>query len=67
MRKGDCAREGIERRAERTNDVYRFVCWSGQLIRDGNGIIAFDGLAQIARGSQMVVHSSIDDEKFLPT
>src|SRR6266850_597002 len=65
MWEDDPARESIERRAKRADDIHGFARWRSQLIHQSYGVIPFDGLAQISGSRLMMVHSAIDNEELL--
>src|SRR5580704_6444621 len=64
-RQGHIAREGVERRAQGTDDVHDFGWLGVELVKQGNGIISLDCLAQISRGGQMVIHAAVQHYEFL--
>src|SRR5882724_10380341 len=65
--KNDPARQRIKGRAKRPDDIHGVMRRRLQLAHQGDRIVALDGLAQIARGGQMMIHAAIDNEEFLPT
>src|SRR6266850_3774686 len=59
--------QDIEGCAQRPNDLNGFFVGLSEFAKRGDRIIAFDGLSQIARRRQMVVHAAIENEEFLST
>src|SRR5215470_17569171 len=67
VRQGYVAREGVERGTQRSDDINRFLRLAVYLADDGDRIVSFYGLAEIAGSSEMVVHAAIENEKLLPS
>ena len=59
--------ERIQRCAQRTNDVHCFLRLIVELLHQCNRIISFYRLSEITRGGQVMIHSAIEDQKFLST
>src|SRR5262249_17340036 len=65
MRQDHAPRQGIERSAKRSNNIHSFLTRSAKFVEDCDRIIALDGLTEIARCGQVMIHPPVNDDKLL--
>src|SRR5271170_6531898 len=56
-RQARAARQNVERGAQRTHHVHGFLRRLTELVHKSQWIIAFDGLAQVPRCGEVMIHS----------
>ena len=59
------AAERIQRCAQRPDDIHRFFGLLEELFHQCDWVIPFNGLSEIARSGQVMIHAPIEDKKFL--